>query len=115
MPQASSGGRTLRDACARAGFTPRVAFESDDYAVILELVRAGVGVALIPALALRPPQDLVVLRPVEPEPLSRAIQVATRPAVLRSPAAGAMLDILVERPPGAQAEAQLTAAVPPSR
>jgi molybdate transport repressor ModE-like protein len=115
VPEASSGGRTLREACARVGFTPRVAFESDDYAVILELVRAGVGVALIPALALRPPQDLVVLRPVEPEPLSRAIQVATRPATLRSPAAGAMLDILVGRPPGPQAEAQLAAAVPPSR
>lgn len=116
VPQRTSGGRMLREACARAGFTPRVAFESDDYAVILELVGAGVGVALVPALALRPPHDLVVLRPLGPEPLWRAIQVASRTEALRSPAAGAMLEILAaQRPDRRAAGAQVAAAAPPSR
>src|SRR5665648_822805 len=38
--------------CLAAGFEPDVAFESDDYETIQGLVAAGVGVALIPRLAL---------------------------------------------------------------
>src|SRR5579872_2899671 len=38
--------------CHAAGFEPRVAFESDDYQTVQGLVAAGVGVALIPQLAL---------------------------------------------------------------
>ena len=38
--------------CLTAGFEPRVSFESDDYDTVQGLVAAGVGVALIPGLAL---------------------------------------------------------------
>src|SRR2546423_2405545 len=38
--------------CHEAGFEPTVSFESDDYATVQGLVAAGVGVALIPQLAL---------------------------------------------------------------
>ncbi len=42
--------RTLTDElCARAGFTPRVAFEEDDLAVVRGFVAAGLGVAVVPA------------------------------------------------------------------
>ena len=41
----------VRAATAR-GFEPRVSFESDDYQTVQGLVAAGVGVALIPQLAL---------------------------------------------------------------
>lgn len=34
--------------CASAGFTPRVAFEADDLAVVLGFVAAGLGIALVP-------------------------------------------------------------------
>jgi LysR family transcriptional activator of glutamate synthase operon len=37
------------DLCAAAGFSPRVAFESDDLSVALGLVDAGLGVAVVPA------------------------------------------------------------------
>ncbi|CAL9376537.1 hypothetical protein SUDANB95_00968 [Actinosynnema sp. ALI-1.44] len=36
--------------CAAHGFTPRITFRSNDYGVVQGLVRAGVGVALVPAL-----------------------------------------------------------------
>lgn len=36
--------------CAAAGFVPRVVHQSNDYAVIQELVAAGLGVAIVPAL-----------------------------------------------------------------
>ena len=40
--------------CLAAGFEPKVTFESDDYETVQGLVAAGVGVALIPRLALDP-------------------------------------------------------------
>jgi len=38
---------------ARRGFTPRISYETADYALTLALVRAGLGVALVPAMVLR--------------------------------------------------------------
>ena len=41
--------------CERSGFTPDVAYESNDYTVMLALVEAGMGVTLVPDLALMIP------------------------------------------------------------
>lgn len=40
-------------ACERAGFSPRIAYSSDDMVVIQSLVAAGMGVATLPGLALK--------------------------------------------------------------
>ena len=48
--------------CLRAGFEPSVAFESDDFDTVQGLVAAGVGVALIPRLALNRVHPAVVVR-----------------------------------------------------
>jgi DNA-binding transcriptional LysR family regulator len=121
VPRRTSGGKVLARACERAGFVPRVAFESEDYTVIQELVGVGAGLALLPELALCPPHEAVVLRSLGPDGPRREIQAATRTTPFRSPAAGAMLDVLHElgRPERATAPApaggQLSAATPPSR
>ena len=81
-------------ACNAYGFTPRVAFESDDYLQIQGLVATGVGVALIPDLALAAVRDDIVLRPISPNPPVRQILAATLPH--RSAAADAMLEVLQE-------------------
>jgi DNA-binding transcriptional LysR family regulator len=39
--------------CARAGFTPNVAFTTDDYVAVQALVAAGLGVTTLPGLCLR--------------------------------------------------------------
>jgi DNA-binding transcriptional LysR family regulator len=39
--------------CAYAGFTPRIAFTTDDFVAAQALVTAGLGVTLLPGLALR--------------------------------------------------------------
>ncbi len=39
--------------CAAAGFTPKIAFTTDDFVAVQALVMAGLGVATLPALALR--------------------------------------------------------------
>ncbi len=51
----SPGALNLERLCARAGFTPNVAFRSNDYAVVRGLVAAGLGVAIAPALAITEP------------------------------------------------------------
>jgi DNA-binding transcriptional LysR family regulator len=43
----------LLQQCASAGFTPRVAFSTDDFVAAQALVTAGLGVTLLPDLALR--------------------------------------------------------------
>lgn len=46
-----TSGRVVRDACHAAGFEPRYVARSDDHNVALAMVRAGVGVAMLPELA----------------------------------------------------------------
>ena len=96
VPDTLSGGKALRLACERAGFEPKVSFESDDYTAIRELVGAGAGVALVPDLALYPPHGEVVLRDLGPDGPTRAIQAATRSEPFRSTAAVTMLHLLLE-------------------
>ena len=43
----------LLQQCALAGFTPRIAFTTDDFVAAQALVTAGLGVTLLPGLALR--------------------------------------------------------------
>jgi DNA-binding transcriptional LysR family regulator len=44
---------TLVTACERAGFTPRIAYSTDDMVVVQSLVAAGMGVGTLPGLALQ--------------------------------------------------------------
>lgn len=79
----------LLDLSAEAGFTPRIAFATDDYVAVLGLVAAELGVAMLPGLVLetvRRPD--VVLRPVAPRS-SRRVQTVTTPDLLRVPAVAA--------------------------
>ncbi len=99
VPRSASGGMVLRRACARAGFEPRVAFESDDYTAIQELVGTGMGLALLPELALCPPHEAVRLGSLGPGAPWRMVQAATRRAAFRSPAASMMLEVLREVEP----------------
>ena len=83
-------------ACAAAGFEPKVAFHSDDYLAIQGFVAAGVGVSLIPDLALLAVRDDVAIRAVTSRPPVRRINAATLRDGYRSPAVGAMLAVLRE-------------------
>ena len=96
----SSGGcpdtRILMRACQAAGFEPRIAFDSDDYLAIQGFVAAGMGVSLIPDLALLAVRDDVVVRSLGARPPVRLIRAATMHDGYRSPATEAMLAILAD-------------------
>jgi DNA-binding transcriptional LysR family regulator len=82
--------------CLAAGFDPRVTFESDDYETVQGLVAAGVGVALIPRLALTRVHAGIVVRALAPKSPARKVVAATiaRPGV--TPAANTMVRILMD-------------------
>jgi DNA-binding transcriptional LysR family regulator len=80
--------------CHAAGFEPNVAFESDDYQTVQGLVAAGVGVALIPELALSVVREDVAIRALSPVPPLRQVIAATPEGARMVAAAPAMLGIL---------------------
>jgi DNA-binding transcriptional LysR family regulator len=82
--------------CLAAGFEPYVAFESDDYDTVQGLVAAGVGVALIPRLALTRVHSGIVVRALDPQSPTRKVTVATMSGPGVAPAARSMIDLLRE-------------------
>ena len=91
----SSCHQFVARACREAGFEPQIGFESDDHGVWQGLVAAGIGVALAPALALETVYTGVEARPVALRPLKRR-RLRGHRTDGRSPAVGAMLDLLTE-------------------
>jgi DNA-binding transcriptional LysR family regulator len=78
----------LDEACARAGFSPRVVVEADHRDAILPLVLAGVGSALLPASSLPLGREREVRHAVV-RGLSRSIGLVWRDGPL-TPAGGAL-------------------------
>ncbi|MEL7989980.1 LysR family transcriptional regulator [Streptomyces albidoflavus] len=86
--------RQLVEVCETEGFTPRIDFATDDYPAVLGLVAAGLGVAVLPALALESlrPKGVRTLA-VEPA-VEREIVALTLPDLAQVPAVAATLDHL---------------------
>ncbi|MFD3660147.1 LysR family transcriptional regulator [Streptomyces sp. NPDC058659] len=83
--------RQLVDVCEEAGFTPRIDFATDDYPAVVGLVGAGLGVAVLPELAIesvRPKGARTVT--VEPA-VEREIVALTLPDLAQVPAVAATL------------------------
>jgi DNA-binding transcriptional LysR family regulator len=93
---ASPCARHVVRSCHEAGFDPPVSFESDDYQVVLGLVAAGVGVALIPELALAGARDDVEVRELSGKGVTRRVLAATPRSAGVSPAVGPMVELLRE-------------------
>ncbi|MGC9669997.1 LysR family transcriptional regulator [Planosporangium sp. 12N6] len=71
-------GRATRQACRDAGFEPDIRHTALDFALILDMVAAGLGVALIPALGLRTLPTGVRAAPTCVPALKRTIFAVTR-------------------------------------
>jgi DNA-binding transcriptional LysR family regulator len=72
----------LPQLCRGHGFEPAVSYRSNDYGVIQGLVRAGLGIAVIPALGYRPHDQLAVAR-MEAASTHRDVFLAVSPAAPR--------------------------------
>lgn len=90
----NNGCRTITSAtCRDAGFEPRVAFEADDTLASQALVAGGVGVTLMPRMALTAVHPGAVARAVSDAPRRRVL-AARMEGGFHSPASDAMLAIL---------------------
>jgi DNA-binding transcriptional LysR family regulator len=86
----------LHAAAMAAGFEPRIAFESAQWLGKQGLVAAGVGVTLMPTLALATVRDDIVLRAVDDPVLKRRVSIATLCCGYSAPAVVPMRAILRE-------------------
>lgn len=86
--------RELLSLCAEAGFTPAIAFASDDYVAVQSLVATGLGVTVLPGLALRAHQHAGVTR--RRLDAHRRVQLATYGAPPRPAAVDAVAAALTD-------------------
>src|SRR5215216_2111535 len=81
-------------ACRAAGFVPDVPFHANDFAVLAAFVAEGLGVAMVPEIALGAFGTVVIVRPVADVPVTRRLFAATRRGGLERPALATMVDAL---------------------
>jgi len=86
----------LRRLCeTHGGFTPAIAFQTEDVAMAQPLVAAGIAVALLPRLGLAPLHAGVIVRSLAEVPPARSIW-AIEPAHRRTPGAATFVRALRE-------------------
>lgn len=85
----------LVNACELAGFDPVIAFETDDYVALENLVAAGLGVALVSDLMLAAVhlEPALTLRRLSPSP-TRMISLVSSKSLLRVPGVRQTVDSL---------------------
>jgi molybdate transport repressor ModE-like protein len=83
--------RHLVEVCERAGFSPRIDFATDDYPAVVGLVAAGLGVAVLPQLALDSVRSKGVAAVELLPAVEREIVALTLPDLAHVPAVDMML------------------------
>lgn len=86
--------RQLVDVCEEAGFTPRIDFATDDYPTVIGLVGAGLGVAVLPELAMESVRLKGIRTVTVDPPVVREIVALTLPDLSQVPAVAVTLDQL---------------------
>lgn len=95
VPGPSLCRTALDEACRRAGFSPDVVSETNDYQAMIGLVAAGVGIAVVPRLAAAFTRDRAVrLLPLTGTRLERPMNVIDRAGGARTPAMECLQQIL---------------------
>ena len=93
-------GELVAMLCSRAGFVPDIAHRSGDYAVVASLVSAGLGVALIPAIAHLSRWPDVVVRPLRSRQAGRDLVALMRNGSVHRPTVGEVVSALRRYRPG---------------
>jgi molybdate transport repressor ModE-like protein len=92
------GCRQIIDhSCQEAGFKPHFGFQCDEYLAMQALIAAGVGVTILPRLALSTIHPGVAVIPLSRRtPVGRRVWAARLKDGYRSPATEAMVQILID-------------------
>jgi DNA-binding transcriptional LysR family regulator len=86
--------RVVTHHCRAAGFTPRSSYATDDSVAVQALVAAGLGISVVPGLALTHPRPGVAVRSLGADAPVRHIEAVRPRDSSRSPAVTAMLECL---------------------
>ena len=86
--------KALADAAAEAGFEPRVAFFESQWLGKQGLVAAGVGITLMPSVALDTVHENIVPRSLGPDGPRRRLSIATHAGHPRAPGVAPMIEVL---------------------
>ena len=86
------------EACRRAGFEPRLACECSDKETAVALVRAGLGVMLLPQLAANAPRSNLAVLPIREPKLVRQFGLIRRRGKELSAAARAFVELVTKSP-----------------
>lgn len=77
-----------------AGFEPHIEFETNDFRVLASAVAAGLGVALLPAIADIEGLAGIALQPLAGSPIERRIFIAIRKGSRTAPLVSAVVDAI---------------------
>jgi DNA-binding transcriptional LysR family regulator len=91
LPRGTGLRRLLDDACASAGFQPRIALEAGDPGVLARLAVRGLGVAIVPASLAAGYADALDAVPIVRPELRGALALAWRAGGAASPAGRALV------------------------
>lgn len=93
VPEGQSPEHPIYAACVAAGFTPQIACVSGSAGGMQALVAAGLGIALLPRLALHPPRGTELIELTAPRP-TRTLAIVWRSGEALSHAARAFLELV---------------------
>jgi DNA-binding transcriptional LysR family regulator len=79
-----------------AGFEPNYVFRTNDNATVAAMVRAGLGVAVLPQLCVDPNDPTITVHPLRPKFPDRRISLAWRSGRTLSPVAERFIDTALE-------------------
>ncbi len=86
----------LREQVAIGGFEPALRYEGDDFAAVLAHVAAGLGVALLPGLALGRVPDGVAITRLAEAPITRRLHLSRLRTQSTPPSIAALEAVIVE-------------------
>ena len=96
FPQGYKLREVTQLACRAAGFEPKVALDGGSMQSALHFVAAGLGVAIVPELALTDTHDICAIR-IADQSLQRTLGIVWRKGAHLSPAARAMREFLMQQ------------------
>lgn len=103
LPRGAGLRARLDEACAAAGFTPRIAFEGSTPELLAELAAHGLGTAILPGTFARARAPRLCVLPIDPPALRGRLVLAWRAGGPGSPAGRALLGMAREMLPTASA------------
>jgi DNA-binding transcriptional LysR family regulator len=103
------------DVCRRAGFRPSYVAQAAEFSATQAYVATGIGVALVPVLALGMVRDGVVVRPLRTEPEPRHVWLLMRAGAMRESSVSAVVRSLRAAAASHRASAPGTARSAPAR